>query len=217
MSRFWMTGIAGFVAMALVTCGQSIANDQAAPKKTRQHTAQKPVASDAHQLATQAGAARQHGGKAHLPAAFSKLNLNPDQQQKAMAVAEKYAGQIRQLRSQLRDLQSKRDAELAAFLNDSQKKMLAEAKTSAPKTTTAAAAPHATPKLTLQGGKFKINPAELKSLHDQAMKNIAAESKAAAPQEKAAAKAQPKSPNNKSNAKKQAQSKTEPAKEAPQK
>src|SRR5579864_4189071 len=185
MSRFWMTGIAGLVGITLLTCGRSFANDQTASIKTTKHTAQKPVAADAYKIATKASASREHVEKAHLPAAFAKLNLTPDQHQKAMAVVEKYAGQITQLRSQIRDLQTKRDSELAAFLNDAQKKTLAEARTSPkraqePARTTAATSPkpaaNAAAAVATHHERFHINPAELKALHDQAMKNLAAES-----------------------------------------
>jgi hypothetical protein len=88
------------------------------------HTTNKPVAAGAAMTADQT----KQAAKTHLPAGFAKANLTPEQHEKALAVMSKYAGQIKDLDSQIRALRAKRDGELTALLSDAQKKSLADAK-----------------------------------------------------------------------------------------
>jgi hypothetical protein len=133
MRRVWLPGLAGLLGLTLLAGGSSFGDDQPATKKARKekHTVNKPVAPEGAKAA--ATTAAEPAAKTHLPAGFGKANLTPEQHQKATAVMEKYAGQIKQLESQIHDLKSKRNNELTALLNDTQKQALAEAKTNSQK------------------------------------------------------------------------------------
>jgi hypothetical protein len=168
-----MSGLAGLLGLALLA-GASFGEDQPTTKKSGKHTANKPVAPEGAKAAASAAEAKQ-ASKTHLPAGFGKVNLTPEQHQKAMAVMETYAGQIKQLESQIHQLKAKRDSELTALLSDTQKQSLAEAKTNAQKAKEVKKEEKkaATGKTMAKvGGRFHIDPNELKALHDQAEKNI---------------------------------------------
>jgi hypothetical protein len=174
MRRACLSGLAGLLGLMLLA-GSSFGDDQAPTKQTRKqkHTANKPVAPEGKPAATTADAAKAHAP--HLPAGFGKVNLTPEQHKKAQVVMDKYSGQIKQLRSQIDELMAKRNTELNALLDDTQKQSLAEAKantqkmrddkkTAGTKTATASAK-----KMTKTGAKFKIDPEALKALHDKAV------------------------------------------------
>jgi hypothetical protein len=120
------------MALALLA-GSSYSADQPTTKEQQpttnkadkhKHTTNKPVAAGAAMTADQT----KQAAKTHLPPNFAKANLTPEQHEKALAVMSKYAGQIKDLDSQIRALRAKRDGELTALLSDAQKKSLADAK-----------------------------------------------------------------------------------------
>jgi hypothetical protein len=144
MKRVLLPGLAGLLGLALLA-GSSFGSDQPTPNNTdktkadkksekkatsQKHTANKPVAQEGAKTAAMSAA---KAPKTHLPAGFAHANLTAEQHQKALAVMDKYSSQIKQLDSQIHELRTKRDGELSALLNDSQKKSLADAKANAQK------------------------------------------------------------------------------------
>jgi hypothetical protein len=135
MRRVLLPGLAGLLGLMLFAGGSSFGDDQPTAKqaKKQKHTANKPVAPEGAKATTATAADQGQAAKTHLPAGFGKVNLTPEQHQKATAVMEKYAGQIKQLESQIHELKAKRTNELTALLTDTQKQSLAEAKTNSQK------------------------------------------------------------------------------------
>ena len=175
MRRVLLPGFAGLLGLTLLAGGSSFGDDQApATKKQQKQTANKPVAPESLK-ATNAGETKD-ATKAHLPPGFAKVNLTPEQRQKADAVNAKYAGEIKQLKAQIKELTSKRDAELSALLSDVQKQSLAEVKETSKKAREEKRAA-AGKLMTGRRGHMKIDVSGLKAAHDQAVQNLAAEQK----------------------------------------
>jgi len=165
----------------LLAGGSSFGDDQPAAKQApkEKHTANKPVAPQGAKAAT-TSAAHEQAAKTHLPAGFGKVKLTPEQHQKATAVVEKYACQIKQLESQIHELKAKRNNELTALLNDTQKKSLAEAQTTSQKAKEEKKAAVGKTVVRTKRG-FHVDPNELKALHDQAERNLAKAAKQGQP------------------------------------
>ena len=78
-------------------------------RRHNRRTANKPVAPQGAGTAMTTPAAKKHAAaKSHLPANFAKVNLTPEQHQKVLAVVDKYAGEIKQLESQIHALREAR-------------------------------------------------------------------------------------------------------------
>lgn len=160
MKRVWLSGMAGLLGLAMLA-GSSFGDDQ--PTTTtkagkQKHTANKPVAAEGAAVTAKGSKA---AAKPHLPAGFGKVNLTAEQHQRAVAVMDKYAEQIKHLESQIHDLKSKRDGELNALLSDAQKKSLADSKAMAQKMRAQ--------KLSSRVPLYNttLTDAQLKRLHDQ--------------------------------------------------
>ena len=186
MTRAWLPGLLGLMLLAggsafgadQPTTTNKTTKDKAETTKTEtkragkhKHTANKPVAPEGATTAAMSAGQSKQAQKSHLPAHFAKLNMTPEQHQKALAVMDRYAGQIKQLESKIHELRAKRDGELAALLSDTQKKSLAEAKTNSQKARVEKKVA-AGKTMAVSGNGFHIDPKELKALHDQAEKNL---------------------------------------------
>jgi hypothetical protein len=181
MTRAWLPGLLGLMLLA---GGSAFGADQPtttnkAETKTEtkkavkhKHTANKPVAPEGATTAAMSAGQSKQAQKTHLPAHFAKLSMTPEQHQKALAVMDRYASQIKLLESQIHDLRAKRDGELTALLSDTQKKTLAEAKTNSKKAS-AEKKVAAGKTMAVTGHGFQFDPKELKALHDQAEQNLA--------------------------------------------
>src|SRR5580704_11096354 len=141
MRRVCLPGLAGLLGLALLAVCSAFAADQpATPKadavkktetkttetttKTETHTANKPVAGEA-------GATEKARGHNRLPMHFGRIGLTPEQRQQMKSIEAKYAGEIKDLETKLRDVCAKQTSELHALLSEAQKKALAEAKAAA--------------------------------------------------------------------------------------
>ena len=135
----------GLLGLALLASGTAFAADQqATPKadaakktettkktesttKTETHTANKPVAGEA--ATTETG----RKTRTRLPMHFGRIGLTAEQRQQMKAVEDKYAGEIKELETKLKEVRAKQTSELHALLSEAQKKALAEAHAAASK------------------------------------------------------------------------------------
>jgi hypothetical protein len=149
----------------LLAGGSSFGADQPAANKAadQKHTTNKPVAPEGAKAQTTTAAEK--STKTHLPAGFGKVNLTAEQHQRAKAVMEKYAGQIKQLETQIHELRMKREGELNALLSDTQKKSLAEAKTNSQKVKEEKKA--VAGKMPALRGRFHIDPKALATFKEK--------------------------------------------------
>jgi hypothetical protein len=127
MRRVCLVGLLGFLLLA---ARSSFGDDQAKTEKNAQaqkHTTNKPVAPPIAKVSETKATPKSQG-----PGHSGQLNFALEQKE-IKAVMDKYSDQINQLETQLRELKSKRDAEIHAVWNEARQKMMAEAKANSEK------------------------------------------------------------------------------------
>jgi hypothetical protein len=130
------------------------------PQAAKQPTINKPVVIEPAKTKVTPPAPKERASSFQLPAGYEKINLTNSQREKAAAIMDKYAGQIRNLESQLNATKASREKELSALLTPQPQAPLAKSKEkSQPKPTTNAGPARSAGKTgAAKSQAIKVNP-----------------------------------------------------------